>query len=393
MAIRPETCHEPGERVVLEVLEEERRRLERAPLLMDLLDAVSEFVMLLNGRRQIVIAGRALLEMLHLSDGHALRGLRPGEALECVHAFSGEHGCGAAEFCSTCGVMKAIHESHGGTKAVGECSIGREDAAEAREFRVFATPFKIDGQDFTVLALSDIRHEKRRRVLERVFFHDILNLAASLRGFGDLLGEADGEQLEEYRETVRHLADRLLGEINAQKDLAAAERNELAVRFAPVTSLEILGDIVRFYRIHDPAEGERIRLDPNAPDVAFVNDRVLVGRVVCNMAKNALEASKPGETVTLGCTVSDEVRFYVHNPGFMPRHIQLEIFKPSFSTKGEDRGLGTYSMRLLAERYLRGSVRFESSLGEGTTFTASFPLSPKGLEAAVHAAGSRLFTR
>lgn len=389
MAIRPETHHTPCERAVMEVVEEQRRCLESAPPLMQLLEGVSDLVLLLNRQRQIVIAGGVLLDLLHLPDGFTLRGLRPGEALRCVHAFDGEYGCGATEFCSTCAVEKAILASRGGTKAVGECSIRREDTVDAMEFRVLATPFEIDGQDFTILALSDIRHEKRRRVLERIFFHDILNLAAGLRGFSDLLKDAEPEQLGEYREMVCRLANRLLGEINAQKELAAAENNELAVRRAPVTSLEILGDIVRFYLIHDRVEGERIRLDPNARDIEFISDRVLVERVIGSMVKNALEASMTGETITLGCTVSDEVRFHVHNPAFMPRHVQLEIFKPSFSTKGKDRGLGTYCMKLLTERYLGGSVHFESSPGEGTTFTASFPLSPKGLEAAEPAAEGR----
>ena len=41
---------------------------------------------------------------------------------------------------------------------------------------------------------------------------------------------AESEQLEEYRGIVCHLADRLLEEVNAQKDLAAAENGQLAVR-------------------------------------------------------------------------------------------------------------------------------------------------------------------
>ena len=52
---------------------------------------------------------------------------------------------------------------------------------------------------------------------------------------------------------------------------------------------------------------------------------------------------------------------------------RLQVFQRSFSTKGSGRGLGTYSMRLLTEHYLRGSVGFTSSAAEGTTFFASYP--------------------
>ncbi|MCC6352468.1 MAG: ATP-binding protein, partial [Verrucomicrobiae bacterium] len=63
----------------------------------------------------------------------------------------------------------------------------------------------------------------------------------------------------------------------------------------------------------------------------------------------------------------------VHNTGHMPRHVQLQLFKRSFSTKGEGRGLGTYSMKLLGEHYLRGTVDFTSTPESGTTFRVTFP--------------------
>jgi len=54
---------------------------------------------------------------------------------------------------------------------------------------------------------------------------------------------------------------------------------------------------------------------------------------------------------------------------------QLQIFRRSFSTKGIDRGMGTYSMKLLTE-YLQGEVSFTSSEENGTLFVARYPLKP-----------------
>lgn len=72
----------------------------------------------------------------------------------------------------------------------------------------------------------------------------------------------------------------------------------------------------------------------------------------------------------------ERVWFEVHNDSFIPREIQLQVFQRSFSTKGEGRGLGTYSIKLLTERYLNGSVEFESSIESGTTFRVVYPLGP-----------------
>jgi sensor histidine kinase regulating citrate/malate metabolism len=91
------------------------------------------------------------------------------------------------------------------------------------------------------------------------------------------------------------------------------------------------------------------------------------------MVKNALEASKKGERVTLGCKeVENGIEFFVHNPDYIPPRIQLQIFNRSFSTKGKNRGLGTYSMKLLTEKYLQGRVSFVTDKEKGTTFFAKF---------------------
>ena len=52
----------------------------------------------------------------------------------------------------------------------------------------------------------------------------------------------------------------------------------------------------------------------------------------------------------------------------MPDIIQLQVFKRSFSTKAKDRGLGTYSVRLLTTKYLKGKVSFISNEPDGTIF-------------------------
>jgi len=92
------------------------------------------------------------------------------------------------------------------------------------------------------------------------------------------------------------------------------------------------------------------------------------------MLKNALEATPAKENVTLGAwRDADQVEFWVDNPTFMPRDVQLQVFKRSFSTKGSGRGIGTYSMRLLASRYLGGTVDFSSSEAQGTTFRLRLP--------------------
>ena len=82
-----------------------------------------------------------------------------------------------------------------------------------------------------------------------------------------------------------------------------------------------------------------------------------------------------GATVSLGCHAEgDAVCFSVHNAGVMPVRVQSQVFNRSFSTKGSGRGLGTYRIKLISERYLRGQVSCVPNADEGTRFTACYPV-------------------
>jgi PAS domain-containing protein len=161
------------------------------PLITRLLDAISEGSMLLNGDRQIVYANDAVLALLGTKDRRSLCGSRPGEALTCMHASEREEGCGTTDFCKTCGAVNAILSAQEGEGATGECRILQQNG-NALDLQVNAKPFHIGGREYTLFSVIDISHEKRRRILERIFFHDILNTAGALSGFSELLIENPG---------------------------------------------------------------------------------------------------------------------------------------------------------------------------------------------------------
>jgi len=341
------------------------------------LNAVLDGVLILNRQRQIIFANRAMSGLLgERMKLDAILGYRPGEALDCCHARENASGCGTTEACQVCGAFRAVLQGLQGKPLLEECRIARSGEGEGLDLLVLATPLVVDGHNYTMLAIRDVSHEKRRRALERIFFHDIMNTAVGMRGYAGMLKKTPAHQVEEVGETVYRLGHRLVAEINAQKQLAAAENNELSVELARVSSLQLLHEQATAFQHQDVAEGRTIRVDPAAEDVQLTTDKALLSRVLGNMVKNALEACQPDDAVTLNAgTADDNVLFAVHNPGVIPRDVQLQIFQRSFSTKGKGRGLGTYGMRLLSERYLQGRVWFTSSAEQGTTFQAQYPLS------------------
>lgn len=372
-----QTAYAPAERSSDAEIETQVRYFLLNPHFARLYDAVPDIVMILNENRQIVFANAALLDLLDLQREFFRGGQRPGEMLDCVHAGDEEgEGCGTTEFCSTCGAVQAIMGSLTGRVTTRECRISRADG-DPLDLYVWASPLEENGQTYSVVVIKDISHEKRRQALEKVFFHDVLNVVANIMASADLLREAGPVEDEvELRANLFNFSQQLAGEIAAQRSLAEAENNELVVHLTTVSSLDVMKAVAKLYAFYDYAALRTIVIAPDAHDVTITSDTVLLQRVLGNLVKNALEASSAGETVTLNCTNGGaNVAFSVHNAAFMPRQVQLQVFQRSFSTKGIGRGLGTFSVRLLSERYLGGSVSFSSSKREGTTFRAVYPLS------------------
>ena len=334
--------------------------------------AVPCALVVLNAQRQIVYANGRFRDLVHTNgDPIEIEGQRPGEALNCVRADNDSGGCGTTEFCSTCGAVAAILTTQSGQADMQECRITRRDTGTSLDLRVWATPAEIRGEAFTIFAALDISDEKRRLALERIFLHDIHNVACGLKWCLEYLEKAGPDSYEKALDDISRLSRQLNDEIGAQRLLLTAESGELRLTPGQVDARTLLQDAIDLYTRHPTS----LHLDPRAEEVSLLSDRVLLLRVLCNLTKNALEASPPGEIVTLSCARRrDWVEFQVHNAGFMPREVQLQIFQRSFSTKGIGRGLGTYSIKLLSEHYLQGRVSFTTSHTEGTTFRVAYPL-------------------
>ena len=347
--------------------------VRNSPLLTASLNAIPGMVMILNTNRQIVAANQAMLRILQVAD-HDLLQKRPGEVVGCVRPKEGPDGCGTSRHCATCGAVTAILESRTqNIQVVRECRIVTEDGSGsgALDLRVAATPIEVEEEKFVVVAVEDISQPNRMAVLQRVFFHDVLNTAGCISGYADYLAAEHGA-VHEVSELLIHLSEQLIEEINAQRDLVSAEAGDLAVQADMLMTKQVLDDLQKQY-LKSPVLGERkIELGQVWSGVIWTDRRLLM-RILGNMLKNGLEATSPGQTVRMDClNRGDEVAFAVQNPGVMAEEVQLQMFQRSFSTKGQTgRGIGTYSMKLLGERYLGGRVEFVSQAPEGTTFTLS----------------------
>ncbi len=369
------TSYAPAMRCSLAEIYQDFRNLRDSASMQHILDSIPTLILVLNLHRQVVYLNRALCTFLNLKGKEEALGLRPGELLGCIHSLV-PGGCGTSKFCKTCGAVNAILTSQQGKESVQECRIStnNESFLRALDLRVWAQPMQLQQNLYTIFTLVDIADEKRRAVLERLFYHDIYNTIGGFKGALELLRPFATDTTQEILSSMEQQANRLNDEMESHRILSAAENNDLPVNSTLIQSLPLLEKVAQSYFTHSVAKERHIRISPNAENARFYSDLILLQRVIGNMVKNALEAIQPDETVTLGCQSSEtSVKFWVHNPGTVPQNVQLQLFQRSFSTKDPRRGLGTYSMKLLSEQYLKGHISFTSSDEKGTMFVGTFP--------------------
>ncbi len=374
-----ETKYAPSERLSINDIEKQLQEILSASHVTGLLQALPHIAAILNDKRQIVYGNDSIMKTLGFARIEDFIGKRPGELISCVNSTTEPGGCGTSENCSVCGAVNTILESQNKNgKMVGECRISSiiGEKPISFDFYVAATPININQEIYTLFTINDISNDKRRRMLERIFFHDILNISGSIEGVMNLLKTMeDKNKIHEMINMVGDAAHQLNQEIITQRELLAAENNELKSHPETISASAIIDLSLNSIKNHEVAEGKNIELSLESETISIQTDKVILIRVLVNMIKNALEASSQNMTVKIGCEkFTDKCVFWVHNPTVMPHDIQLQIFQRSFSTKGESRGVGTYSMKILTENYLGGKIWFTSSKLKGTTFRVSLPL-------------------
>ena len=341
---------------------------------IQIMNSIPNIVLVLDHNRQIVFANYAMLNYLNLDSSEDILGLRAGESINCLHSDDMEAGCGTSKNCIVCGAMRAILIGQAGDTANEECRILTK-SNEARDFMVHCVPMDFNDERFAIFHLTDISDLKRKSALERTFFHDILNTTGGIHGIGELLKNATPEESAEFGTIVIQLAKRLIDEIQVQKDLISAEHNELILQRNNINTTEEILSIIQLYKIHSISKDKTICLSPDTLDFTFKTDERLLSRILGNLVKNALEATEKKGIVTVrGRKIFNYYIFSVHNNQYIDPEVQLQIFQRSFSTKGEGRGLGTYSVKLLTEKYLNGRAGFNSDKINGTIFYTILPI-------------------
>lgn len=219
--------------------------------------------------------------------------------------------------------------------------------------------------------LSDMGHEMRTPL------HSILSISQFLlqRLDGDLTDEQD-KQVRIIRNTARDLAQF----IDDLLDLAKAQAGKIPVRIEQFGVAQLFNALRGIFRPR-AQEGTVPLFFEDPPEMpALVTDESKLSQILRNFISNALKFTEQGEVhVSVAPGPGDTVTFSVTDTGIglAPEHLPyvFEEFTQIDSplqqrTKGT--GLGLPLAKRLAS-LLGGEVSAQSSIGNGSTFTATIP--------------------
>lgn len=377
------TYFAPAHRLDEKALVEEINAASVNPVIDGLLNSVSGLLAVLNQYRQILAINDTFLRMLGIDDAGLALGLRPGEAIGCIHRNANEGGCGTSAYCASCGaaiaMVSCLHRDGPVEKA---CALVVEQEGVKRDLflKVRACPISMDNRKMILLFLQDITHQQQWEALGRVFFHDLSNIIYALVGSSEILLNRASESNREAAQRIHRLSLRLAKEVQMQKHLTQMADSDYQPMIQALTVEQIFSELHASFVNHPASKRRSIIFDDRSLLQSFQSDFFLVVRVLTNMVTNALEATDKGHSIKVWAIADDQrLRFFVWNHRTIPEKVAKRIFQRNISTKAQfGRGVGTYSMKLFGETFLNGRVGFTTSKSEGTTFCFSLPRwSPK----------------
>ncbi|MDR2673723.1 MAG: hypothetical protein LBC18_02375 [Opitutaceae bacterium] len=164
----------PAARTPPEQIDKRASAFEDAPLIRQLLNMTSDAMVIVDEHRQIVFANDNFIPLLAVGDATSIIGLRPGEALGCVHSYTCT-GCGTSKQCRECGAVDAILAALDNKTGTGTCTLTRSNKGEVDIYRlhVKSTPFPFNNEHFAVIAFFNITSPKFKKPPDKGMLRDI----------------------------------------------------------------------------------------------------------------------------------------------------------------------------------------------------------------------------
>ncbi|MCX8073707.1 MAG: HAMP domain-containing histidine kinase [Candidatus Binatia bacterium] len=232
---------------------------------------------------------------------------------------------------------------------------------------------------FTETQLAAERAEMNAR-FAAILSHELRNLLAAVLGYGEMLrdGLSSRNDVGELKDVVQRqiaVGRQALETIQVALDLS---REQSLRRGARQPLDELWHELQHEYALRPAPPGVALRWDVSPDLPATLVDATEIKLIARNLIDNALKFTPAGEVRVRVRASFDELAIDVTDTGIgIPEEKQAFIFEPFRRVAPEEFsqgiGLGLYVTSRLVDA-LGGTIRVESTVGQGTTFEVRIPL-------------------
>ena len=208
--------------------------------------------------------------------------------------------------------------------------------------------------------------------------HEIRTPLNAIEGFSRVLVETDSEEERmKYFQIIESNNQRLGSLVNEILDLSRVESGDIAIRKDMTDLNQLCESIIQIFKFRCP---DTLKLEWDKPILSAMmkTDANRLTQVFSNLISNALKHTPSGR-ITYGYRLINEmqnVEFFVADTGTgIAPELQEHIFDTYVSgdaAQNQGFGLGLALCRIIVEK-LGGTIRVESEVGKGSTFTFVLP--------------------
>ena len=260
-------------------------------------------------------------------------------------------------------------------------SFRNERGAVNLSIRVSETVLK--GERVKLIAMNDIHGEMEDKEVDtwirltRVLTHEIMNSVTPITSISSTLLSRHDEMKEELRNGLELISDTGKGLIS----FVESYRRFTHIPTPQPTLFYVGRFIERMTQLasHHHASHIAIQTDIRPDDLILYADEDLIGQVVLNLLKNAIQAIGPDHPdgqimVRASCNSNESIVIEISNNGpAIPPEEAEHIFTPFFTTKEGGSGIGLSVARQIM-RLSGGSISLKSNdPNHRTTFVLLFP--------------------
>ena len=269
---------------------------------------------------------------------------------------------------------------------------------QVRDLQLYSTPVR-DEHGFLgrLFVFRDVTHEREVDRMKTEFVslvsHELRTPLTSIKGYTEMVLDGDAgeinDEVEEYLRISYNNAERLVALVNDLLDMSRIESGRIQLKSEAMDLNQVVQTVVLSMQQSIKEKGQSLSVDISPEATSVVGDRDKLVQVLTNYVSNAYKYTQAGGDIRIAIRrQGDFAHVAVSDNGYgISSEDQAKLFTRFYRVDNSmtreigGTGLGLSIVKQLIELQ-GGEVGVQSTLGEGSTFWFSVPLSAATVERA-----------